>query len=191
MNSRILIKSTIQIFHASSEKRLLQYFPCGLGLAVFLSFLVNLRVFSQANQCGKSLEFPSSATTGWLTKKNLVLGFYSILISGNSLCYYSSYNNITHYQVCLRHFYSMLIVTSPFIKSNIYLNYPPTVGAPTPHTCKTRGPQKASPHIASSVSFQQNTSYVQSYSIGRNWNLEKIIDIIHSLENHISLTALI
>jgi len=47
-------------------------FPRGLGRVVSRFFAVNLKVFSQGNLRGKSLQGPRSVKTGWLT--NTIMG---------------------------------------------------------------------------------------------------------------------
>jgi len=144
-------------------------FPCGLGRVVFLSFFVNLKVLSQGNLRGRSLQ-----VYDWLTygQNHLVLGFYLLPVSGSSLFCYSTCNTITHYQVGLPHFNSVLIFISRF-QWNIYLKCFQSDGEDPLHKWKPAVPNESSNHVALLLRSKGITPYVQSDSIGRNSNLDK------------------
>jgi len=90
--------------------------PCGFGLVASRFFSVTLKVLSQGNPRRRSLQGPRPAATGWVTNTTLSFGFLCLFVAVHFRI--TSWNIITHYQVCPRHF-----AWSHVTYNNLFLQY--------------------------------------------------------------------
>ena len=83
-----------------------------VGVQLLFCHLVNLKVLSQANLHGRSLQGSRSTIPSDTPTQYLVLGVFLYFICRSSLLVYRNYQIITHYSVYLHNLHTQLHVAS-------------------------------------------------------------------------------